>query len=262
MSRAIAHARAHLAAPVMERRRSFSRSAPSVRSISMLVPTQSMRGVDDATPAVRDQRLLLFSLAAVATATTLAFAPINTARLLLWGPLSVVLITFALPTLRRLIAARQQWTAMKQRHVLHEHSLEDMRILLEMWRSDYKRGGCQESASLARQSLAAAAGPLATALIVTHGLVLYTTTAMRAKYSATVAALIVDATIAALLYLAGDVTDLMRQPEFLASARLRIAEASYALADVKNLDVRLSLPSLHLYNALQMELTVIETYTR
>ena len=52
----------------------------------------------------------------------------------------------------------------------------------------------------------------------------------RSKLSALAACVVVDSMIFSLLWLCGEITELMAtQKEFLTTARLRIAEASYAL---------------------------------
>jgi hypothetical protein len=71
---------------------------------------------------------------------------------------------------------------------------------------------------------------------------------------------VIDATIALILFYGGELSECFHNfRDFTTSARLRIAEASYALTEC--LDSQRSMSQLHLYNALQMELRVIEAYT-
>jgi hypothetical protein len=74
--------------------------------------------------------------------------------------------------------------------------------------------------------------------------------------------MVVDTAVFALLFFSGQITEAMAsQRDFLTSARLRLAENSYSWADSDE-TMKKSLSGLHLFNALNMDLNVIEAYTR
>lgn len=243
------------------RRRSLSRSAPvSVsRHISILNPTAGDEGDVDAPPRTLSPHVVTL-LACVSTAAILAAGQAR-AALLAWVPLGVVVVVFGRSTLEALAVTIRAWRRMKQQHFVASSAvLGDVRDRLELWRNEWKRGGARAAVTQAREAVATATLPLLLALVATHAC-FSVATSLPARQSAFWACGVVHALVAAVLYLAGELSATMAtQREFVASARLRVAEQSYALAaDVG--DVRESVAALHMHNALAMELCVIETHT-
>lgn len=190
----------------------------------------------------------------------------NGRALLLWLPLSFVCVTHAGRTLWRLLEARGAWQGMKDKHAaaMEAQSLGELQRVLERWRREYKRGGAQMTVAVARMTVAASAAPVVFACVVAHVL-LFSVEQARFKISALLACVLLDVAIAAILYVAGEITEIMSsQREFFINVRLRVAEACYQLSeptedDEKNLvdDVR----QLHLFNAIQTEIMVLEGHT-
>lgn len=187
----------------------------------------------------------------------------------MWLPLSFVVMTHAGRTLVQLMEARLAWAGMMQRNaVVDATSLQEVQQCLEKWRRDYKRGGAQAAVAVARIIVSASAAPILGALIVAH-IILVSVEKPRFLQSALLACVLLDVTVAAILYVAGEITELMSsQREFFISVRLRVAESCYELGeqaiactpddgDGAAYDMR----HLYLFNAIQTELCVLEAHT-
>ena len=231
----------------------------TVRAITLINP-DTLRGPRQSSSSRRGLKALGVAGAVAGAGAAARLLP---ATLLLWSPLVAVSWLWGVGALRRLIEARDAWMSMKKL-ILGPHSLERLRSALQEWRSDYKHGGAQEMLDLARASVAEAALPLGLLFLTVHVIfyaVSHDSHSSETKFSVALACCAVDVVLFSLLYFAGATSDLMSgQREFVTSARLRLAETTFAWADSSE-TLKASMRTLLLHQGLSSELDVIEAFT-
>jgi hypothetical protein len=238
----------------LRRTRSRSRDELS-RHISLVTPS----ALHGETPRVLDDSRAVALACGVAALSCAAFV----SRLFVWAPVGAAVALCCL-TLTPVLVARDAWLLMKK-SLTGTFRLEGLRSALGEWRSDFKHGGAQTSSREARKAVTKAAMPICIAFVVAH-VQLMTAEALPERFVASCACVAVDLAAFLLMWFCCEITTQMAsQQEFLTSARLRLAEASYAWADSISIDEPLSaeqLASLHLSAAITQELRVIEDFTR
>ena len=258
----------------MHRRRASvdANTALGVRNITLINPATLAGDQTDTSSIIhRFQSKTVLKVVSVLTALCVAFALYKKhdnshPELLLWIPLALALISLGLKSLQKIISARNAWREM-QTLILGPHSLERLRRALTGWRADYKHGGARECTAIARLSISDIAMPLGLILILTHVLfyaVSHQSSASEIRLSIALACIACDVVCFSLLFYAGCISELMSsQSEFVTSARLRLCETSYHWADVAESEsMKSSLKEMFLHQAIAMELSVIESYTR
>jgi hypothetical protein len=160
--------------------------------------------------------------------------------------------------------ARDAWLLMKKT-LTGTFRLQGLRAALGEWRSDFKHGGAQTSSCEARKAVTKAAMPVCLAFVVAH-VQLMTADTLPERFVASCACVAIDLAAFLLMWFCCEITTQMAsQQEFVTSARLRLAESSYAWSDSIATDEPPNaeqLASLHLSAAIAQELRVIEDFTR
>jgi hypothetical protein len=238
----------------LRRTRSTSRDQLS-KHISLVTPSV----LQSETPVVLQDGYAMALACGVAALSCAVFV----SRLFVWLPVAAV-VSLCYVTLAPVLLARDAWLMIKQ-GLTGTYRLEGLRTALGEWRSDFKHGGAQTSSRDARAAITRAGMPILTVFLAVH-IQLLTADALRERFVATCACVVVDLVVFLLMWYCCEITRQMAsQQDFLTSARLRLAEASYAWSDSIAVDEPVNaeqLASLHLSAAIAQELHVIENFTK